>query len=190
MMGNGLPVSWPPAVEWSTFLAWPASLLALPYTWRLTIVSLYTLASSVWAYEVVRPLPAGSRRFGAAVPIIAGHMFIPFLMSRENDLLTLLVLSFVLTWLSLFKVVGPVFGLSPSSLIAFFEHYRRNRLPMILQDVIELLALHLAHYILCMSRVKKWRALAISVDHGVFACLSPDASWHTGMFPLSGWFIT
>eukprot|EP00884_Botryococcus_braunii_P022804 jgi/Botrbrau1/9207/Bobra.0028s0004.2 len=103
MMENYPNMSW--LHEGSDIFVWPTSWRNLPYTWRVTVVSVYCIASAVWSYKVVRPLPAGSWRFGAAVPVIAGHILIPFLMSREHDLLTLLVLSFTLTWLSLFKVL-------------------------------------------------------------------------------------
>lgn len=81
-----------------------ASLGEKPFAWRLHAVAVFAFASAVWSYSVVRPQPAGLRRFLAAAPLVLCHFLIPFLLDRNEDIISLVTLTFSLTWLSSFKV--------------------------------------------------------------------------------------
>lgn len=82
----------------------PASFGEKAFSWRLHAVAAYALASAVWSYSVVRPLPVGLRRFLAAAPLVVCHFLAPLLLDRNEDIISLVAISFSLTWLSSFKV--------------------------------------------------------------------------------------
>eukprot|EP00884_Botryococcus_braunii_P018070 jgi/Botrbrau1/4947/Bobra.0122s0025.1 len=108
--------SWPP-----TFGV--ANLHDLPYSIRLQAVGAYALASALWTYSIVRPLPIGWQRFIAATPIIAGHLLIPFLLNPQEDVLTLFGVSFCFAWLSVFKVLQLCANRGPLRQRFGFSHF-------------------------------------------------------------------
>jgi hypothetical protein len=85
-------------------MTWGAVIQSLPFSWRLSLVGLYVVGTSAWAFGVVRPLPAGLRRFIAALPIVAGHVMVPAMMHPGQETFFVFTLSFALSSLSLFKV--------------------------------------------------------------------------------------
>lgn len=87
------------------------------YLLRLALLGPTCLLASAWLYRC-RRLPLGAPRLLAALPVVALFFYAPLLFNcigaaREPDIITIVLVEFVLTWLASYKALAWACGRGP-----------------------------------------------------------------------------
>ena len=159
------------------------------YLLRLALLGPTCLLASAWLYRC-RRLPLGAPRLLAALPVVALFFYAPLLFNcigaaREPDIITIVLVEFVLTWLASYKVRRGGAQLCRLPLLSDFGQPRSAQDPCTVPTFILLLLPH-----------RRWHGRA-GVDrwHGHGTCCSfapccwrPSRRWRQASgASLQGW---